>query len=76
MSSMKRTYVGVRRIVPSPPTQPLIGAVQHVVGGELREDRHAREMMTEIGNDKNAAVEPSPTLLQCISPVLALSGGS
>jgi len=33
-------------------------------------------MMTEIGNDKNAAVEPSPTLLQCISPVLALSGGS
>jgi hypothetical protein len=39
----------------SPPTQPLIGGVQHVFRGELREDRHTREMMPEFRNDKNAA---------------------
>ena len=27
-------YVGIGRVVPSPPTQPLIGAVQHVAGGK------------------------------------------
>ena len=45
-----RRYFGVHRIVPSPPTQPLVGAVQHVVAGELCERRHSREMMPEVGN--------------------------
>ena len=28
--------------IPSPPTQPFIGVVQHVVRGDLREDHHIR----------------------------------
>ena len=31
------------------------GAVQHVVRGELCEDRHTREMMPMVGNHKNVA---------------------
>ena len=46
-------------MVRSPPTQPLIGAVQHVVGVELREDRHTREIIPEVGNHKNVAWQMS-----------------
>src|SRR5947209_6159375 len=54
--------LGVGRIVPSPPTQPFISAVQHVVGGDLCETCHTKEMMPGIGNDKNVAVK-SPRFL-------------
>jgi hypothetical protein len=52
-AAAERPYIGVGGIIPSPPTQPLIGTVQHGVGGKLREDRHPNEMMPEAGNDKN-----------------------
>src|SRR5882724_11008716 len=45
------THAGVGRIIPPPPTQPLVGGVQHVVGRELREDRHTKLMMPGIGDD-------------------------
>ena len=56
-AAAERPYIGVGRIIPSPPTQPFIGAVQHVVGGKLGEDRHTKELMPEIRNDKNTPVE-------------------
>jgi len=31
------------RIVPPPPTQPLVSAVQHIVSGKLREDGHIND---------------------------------
>jgi hypothetical protein len=33
-------YVRVGRIISSPPTQPFIGVIQHVVGGKLIEDSY------------------------------------
>ena len=48
-------YVGIGRIVTSSPTEPLIGAVQHPVGGKLRDNRHIGNMMTGAGNYNNVA---------------------
>jgi hypothetical protein len=47
-----RPYVRVGRIIPSLPTQPFIGAVQHVVARNLREYRHTKELLPMVGNDK------------------------
>jgi hypothetical protein len=52
----------VGRIIPSPPTQPFVGAVQHVIGGKLREDRHTKQLMPAIGDDKKAAATSSRLL--------------
>ena len=51
--------VRIGRILPSPPTQPFVGAVQHGVRGELIEDRHTKKIMPGIGIGKVAASEVS-----------------
>jgi hypothetical protein len=47
----KLPYIGIGRIVPSPPTQPVIGPAHH----QRREDRHANEKITEVATYNNAA---------------------
>ncbi len=36
----EQPHVGIRGIGPSPPAQPVIGCVQHVIGGKLRQDHY------------------------------------
>jgi hypothetical protein len=59
-STAERPNVGVGRIVLSPPTQPIMGAIQDILGGELCEDRHTGEMMAEDANDKGVIAESVP----------------
>ena len=54
-------------------TAPFVGRVQHVVGGDSREDRHTEEMMT--GPERPEFM--SLTLrdfVRCMSPEMALHG--
>ena len=47
-----------------------VASYQHIIGGDLREDRHTKEMMPGVGSHKNAGV--SPTFVRCMSPDVAL----
>ena len=53
-------------MVPSPPTKPFIGRVQHVVGGDLREDRHTKQMIPGDGSDKNAGLKSPRFFVWCM----------
>jgi hypothetical protein len=75
IAAAQRPNIGVGRIVLPPPTQPFIDRVQHIVGGEFREDHHTKQMLPEAGSDKNLAVQPSQPLLQCMSLKLAYRDG-
>jgi hypothetical protein len=48
-AAAERPYVRVGRILPAPPAQPIVGSIKHIVGGDLRDKCHVKEMMPAVG---------------------------